>query len=694
MKKMQGRILYNFNSKNFEFYFLLDGISKNDGITVKSETERKNQTDTITITIIPENNIIIQNLYLSSEIDLNNTDKIFLNGYQSWTDSREFRIDETIPGLSRILKPLYNKFHLPKFGDYHFHTYKKKKGVFHSFTYTYIRNESGHFTLLGSLSEKKGFTKFQYDILNKILTIHKDCKGLCINREYKAFQLLITEGSENDVFKEYFMALNIKKPTVKTSSGWTSWYNHFTKITEEIILKNLNAYIQRNIPIDIFQIDDGYQESVGDWLIISQKFPKGMKYLSDIIKKSGYKSGLWLAPFICEQKSDLFKNHKEWLLKDRLGKPVLAGMNDKWSGDFYALDFYNLEFRDYLKKVLQTVINNWGYDLVKLDFLYAVCLLPREDKTRGQIMTEAMEFLKDICGNRLTLGCGVPLGPAFGMVDYCRIGNDVSLDWEYNDATIIHYRERVSTINTLICSINRRQLNGNVFLNDPDAIIIRHTNNSMNEEQRHTLFLINIIFGGIIFTSDDIDDYNNKEMDLYLSQFPLKEKNFISVIQDDSVYRWKNKESLLQIISGVNPYQNIYKMSFEIENKKYYAIVNLGRNKINIQLPEGIYYNGAEDKFYLHTEILNLKPYESKCLSVITGNDYEIAGSTGHIFPGCDVEVFKINKDNVEIKTVANPKRKSIVYVKIPDNLEGLSVNQTFTKAFRFQHLNMIKLTL
>ena len=89
------------------------------------------------------------------------------------------------------------------------------------------------------------------------------------------------------------------------------------------------------------------------------------------------------------------------------------------------------------------MLDVWGFDLVKLDFLYAVCMLPTEYKTRGQIMCEAMDFLREVIGDKLILGCGVPLGPAFGKVDYCRIGPDVGLNWDGAPKEKLLHRERV-----------------------------------------------------------------------------------------------------------------------------------------------------------------------------------------------------------------------------------------------------------
>ncbi len=112
-------------------------------------------------------------------------------------------------------------------------------------------------------------------------------------------------------------------------------YRYFARI----ILSNLKAFADNNIPIEIFQIDDGYQREVGDWLEISDKFPQGMKYIAENIKTHGYKAGLWLAPFVCAKKSNIYKNHYDWIAKDEKGKPIKAGFTPLWGGFFLRTRF-------------------------------------------------------------------------------------------------------------------------------------------------------------------------------------------------------------------------------------------------------------------------------------------------------------------------------------------------------------------
>ena len=111
------------------------------------------------------------------------------------------------------------------------------------------------------------------------------------------------------------------------------------------------------------------------------------------------------------------------------------------------------------------MLNEWGYDLVKLDFLYGVAPFGTGSESRAARMTRGLEFLRKVCGEKLILGCGVPLMPAFGLVDYCRIGCDVGLDWD-NTLIMRHTnRERVSTKHSIENTIFRRQLNGRVLVN-------------------------------------------------------------------------------------------------------------------------------------------------------------------------------------------------------------------------------------
>lgn len=475
-------------------------------------------------------------LILSQSYDDN--DKIMKNGYQSWTRSKEVGINHKEKRMSFLAKALDFHYHLSQYGDYYFYKTKCKEGVIHSHKYTYIKNNKDY-TLYGALNEKECFTIFETDVNKGEIKVVADVGGLVVKSPIILFDFIITKGNRDYVFDTFFACMQIEKPNAKKIKGFTSWYNYYQEITEEIILTNLENFIkykESGKDVDVFQIDDGYETFVGDWLDVDErKFPNGLKPIAHKINQS-FISGLWLAPFVCEKKSKIYREHKDWILKDRKGRLVNAGIN--WSG-FYALDIYNLEVREYLKNVFDTVFNKWGFKMVKLDFLYAACLGDRKDKSRSLIMREGMELLRELVGDNLLLGCGVPLSSAFGLVDYCRIGCDVSLDWAGGIIAKLAHNECVSTKDAIIDSISRFPLSGRAFLNDPDVFLLRSDNIKMKKSEKVALSVANAIFGKVLFTSDDFSKYDNKEtLELLNAIWDLNDCQIIDYeIVDDSFYK-------------------------------------------------------------------------------------------------------------------------------------------------------------
>ena len=402
-------------------------------------------------------------------------DRIFVNGYQSWTDSLEYTPDGQMLEQSRLTEFLVTKSPLKyigfsKSGDNLFHKFPRQNGIFYGWSYAYVRN-GNHVDLFGSLSEKSGYTIITCDTNKNCIFISKDLEGVTFKEETQLLSFTFVSGEYDKAFDLYFKQMGIQCRENKKRTGYTTWYNYYGNVNEKVVRRDLNSISKIDTAIDCFQIDDGYQNAVGDWLDTDKKkFPSGMKSIADSIHKNNMLAGLWLAPFAGTKSSKLYKEHKDWFIKDKNGKPYKTGHN--WGG-FYSLDIYNPDVRAYLKHVFDVVLNVWGYDLVKLDFLYGACVLPIHNKSRGEIMCDAMDLLRECCGNKLILGCGVPLMPAFGKVDYCRIGSDISLGWKLRKHAI---REEVSTPHAVCNTIFRRHLDGRAWMNDPDVFLLRDKN--------------------------------------------------------------------------------------------------------------------------------------------------------------------------------------------------------------------------
>ena len=372
-------------------------------------------------------------------------DAFFAAGYQSWTTAREYTRKDRQKGLRLPIRalsfiPIIKKC-AGASGDYSFTPYRR--GVFHSVGYTYLRKlGSAEHEFFGSLSEDEAFTIFVVDAKKGVFSIVKDVEGMEIPVPGKSkasvmlFDMISFTGDRSEVFESYakaFRMVNAEKDEKERGqaysgldelkkegtlpegrvyirgrgavevpeklAGYTSWYNYFANIDDSTIRRDLDGLISATKGLqvakdsEIFQIDDGWQTAVGDWKIDPVKFPVpanekgGLAAIVDEVHKAGMKAGLWLAPFCVGSDAEVLRDNPEWILKTRKGgkKKAIAGFNG-WGGPldpFYAFDLENEDVRRHIVNVFKKVWE-WGFDLVKLDFLYAACMFPRGGKTRGK----------------------------------------------------------------------------------------------------------------------------------------------------------------------------------------------------------------------------------------------------------------------------------------------------------------------
>ena len=454
------------------------------------------------VSIIAKSNITLLKAKDEIPFKLNKEDVYFLNGYQSWTDTKEFHLKERLRNIKKSPHLIVKKFGMDKYGDSTFYKYSinrlhgydvfYSKGKYESFIYNL--NYKNAYLLIELIKNKKD--KIYLTSMLEGITLKKDEEIKIF--DYHFFSSVI-EGLSS--FYKDFPLLEKKEKIF----GYTSWYNYYQNINEDIILRDLDALDSR---FNVFQIDDGYETFVGDWLDVDKKkFPNGLEPIVKKIHEKGYKAGIWLAPFALERNSKTLKEHPEWIKKDKKGKPVFAGGN--WSG-FYALDFYNKDAMEYVRKVLVHYMD-MGFDFFKLDFLYAIALPTYEGKSRAMIQNEAYAFLREILKDKLVLGCGANIISSLNNFDYLRVGPDVSL--LFNDSWVMQlfHRERPSTKVTLQNTIFRSIFNEHLFYNDPDVFLLRDENISLSIEQRIALTKLNALFGSVLMTSDDIATYDESK---------------------------------------------------------------------------------------------------------------------------------------------------------------------------------------
>lgn len=104
-------------------------------------------------------------------------ERLFMNGYQTWTYSPELDRSGKLRGTDHIPGFLRKKYAFDRYGDYHFVPYGHHNGQSHGFSYCYFRKGT-QFRLVASLDETPGYTILRYDSGKALLTLERDCAGV------------------------------------------------------------------------------------------------------------------------------------------------------------------------------------------------------------------------------------------------------------------------------------------------------------------------------------------------------------------------------------------------------------------------------------------------------------------------------------------------------------------------------------
>ena len=335
----------------------------------------------------------------------------------------------------------------------------------------------------------------------------------------KSEELIIMDGNDGYTLLEQFADLWAKRMNALTwdhvPTGWCSWYYYFSNVTEDDIFENINflSKYRDEFPIEYIQLDDGYQAALGDWLTCNEKFPHGLEYLAGKVHDAGFKPGLWLAPFMVEENSELFANHPELMIHDADGEIIWAS---EWRGNrVAALDGTHPGAQEYLFKTFSTLVE-WGFEYVKLDFMSWACVgtggcYHDPKATRAQALRRGLQAIRNAMGDRFILGCTTPLGQVVGLVNGERIGTDITPYWKPDKK---YYKEAPMVANVCRNIINRSYMNGRLWISDPDTHIARIDNNKLTENEvilwTYALFLT----GGMMLLSDRFETLTPERVEL------------------------------------------------------------------------------------------------------------------------------------------------------------------------------------
>ncbi|KPH99550.1 glycoside hydrolase family 31 [Actinobacteria bacterium OK074] len=277
----------------------------------------------------------------------------------------------------------------------------------------------------------------------------------------------LTGATVQQVLADWAEGLALPAPR-PAPTVWCSWYEYFTEVTEDDIHENLRAMDTLDLPIDVVQIDDGYQRALGDWLVLSGRF-RSRAGIADAIRARGRRAGIWTAPFLVDPASELATQRPELLVRDADGGFTHGGHN--WDRDLYVLDTTHPEAAAYLTEVYAT-LRAEGYDYFKADFLYAGALDGVRHKEVDALTAyrEGVGLIRAAIGeDAYLLGCGAPILPSIGLFDAMRVSPD----------TAPHRRPEADDYSqpgqdpAEFTGAARQWQHGRLWVNDPDCLMAR-----------------------------------------------------------------------------------------------------------------------------------------------------------------------------------------------------------------------------
>lgn len=376
--------------------------------------------------------------------------------------------------------------------------------------------------VVGFLRHDRYQSRYRFDFTSDDLVIDIETliDGVALAGETRSEDLVMLAGeSVEESLRDWARLVAEASPLPprlpgRRITGWCSWYNLYASLSEPVLLEHLGAAKrfrdETKAPFDIFLVDDGFTPEMGDWLDFKPQFPNGIRPVLDAARDAGFTPGLWIAPFMVGNRSQLYAAHPDWVVRHReTGRPLapMAFYGEfRWhkrSEEYYVLDVTHPEAEAYIRQVFRTWARDWGVGYFKTDFMHlgatygpAEAVWHRPGLTRIAIWMRMARLIREEIGEATWLLCGSPIWAPVGLCDAMRIGRDIGVSWTG------HY----SAESLLRDQSARNFANGILWQADPDCILLRDRFHDLTEGQVRSLAMFAGLAGGVLMTSDQLDE--------------------------------------------------------------------------------------------------------------------------------------------------------------------------------------------
>ncbi|MGQ9631255.1 MAG: glycoside hydrolase family 36 protein [bacterium] len=289
---------------------------------------------------------------------------------------------------------------------------------------------------------------------------------------------------------------------------WSTWHTCHFNVDEEKILRHVD-FLSRNrdrYPVDYILIGDGYQKDMGDWVADPRRFPRGLGVVIDEIRRRGFRVGLTISPFAVSSSSELFSEHRDWIIKNEGRRPIPAG---RWMGrTIYGLDATIPEVVGWIDSLFSEMARRWKIDLFKLDYLYCGAL-PRgvygDPRRCGfRALREGVRAIRRAVGEHTLLSAsGAPLGAVMGVVDAFHLSGDIANRERRGVRRKIFWGG--SLLEALQNSVRRFYLHNGIGLGVIDCLLLGGGKARLTDRQIRTLTSLVGLLSGTLVLNDDLE---------------------------------------------------------------------------------------------------------------------------------------------------------------------------------------------
>ena len=446
--------------------------------------------------------------------------------------------------LSQYGGTIENCHLIASFSDYDHYKLPKPDGInqVYNLALFYPENEETYLVGFCSCFRFTGCIRFN----EKVIEIAINCENITIKKgeTINLEQVFFDHGPENIILNRFAKELTKNHPMKKSEkipTGWCSWLIYGPNITEKNVYDNLDAISRLGLDLKYIQIDDGYQAHWGDWFDFTDKFEHGVKQVCLDIKERGFEPAIWVAPFVAEKDSTLFKDHPDWFVKDDNGNPLCS--SDVTFGGWrcapwYILDMTNPNSYEYVKNVFRVMKNEWKIKYFKLDAIVWASLPFGHRYDDSKTSVEAYKMgMKAICEgageDSFILGGNSPMWPSIGYVNAMRVTNDNCRSWW----TFSQIAKEC---------FHRNWQHGKLWINDPDTVLLQNVpykvvgpdgkvtinpgNISDNEFAFNAVYMM--ACGGMVLSGDDISSLTDKNISILKKLLPPSD--IPAIFDDDS----------------------------------------------------------------------------------------------------------------------------------------------------------------